>query len=188
MGEVSLTYKLLRFLGFNYPIEEYGQVTLKQIFGKFFLNLCRKFLLNMMDWAVLEPINPRKMRPAILRWIGCNVGKDVFIGEKVEVDISHPELITIEDGVHVTGGTLLLCHKRELASYKKGVTYGDLPYKVGKIRLCKGCSTGTRTIIMPGVTVGEGAIIGAGSLVTNDVPAWTISVGRPAKVIKEITK
>ena len=40
--------------------------------------------------------------------------------------------------------------------------------------------------IMPGVTVGEGAIVGAGSLVVRDVPAWTIVTGNPAKVVKEI--
>ena len=39
---------------------------------------------------------------------------------------------------------------------------------------------------MPGVTVGEGAIVGAGSLISKDIPAWTIAVGRPAKVVKEI--
>ena len=39
---------------------------------------------------------------------------------------------------------------------------------------------------MPGVTIGEGAIVGAGSLVTKDIPAWTIAIGRPAKVVKEI--
>lgn len=42
------------------------------------------------------------------------------------------------------------------------------------------------TMIMPGVTVGEGAIVGAGSLVTKDIPAWTIAAGRPAKVVKLI--
>ena len=42
------------------------------------------------------------------------------------------------------------------------------------------------SFIMPGVTIGEGAIVGAGSLVTKDIPAWTIATGRPAKVVKEI--
>ena len=41
-------------------------------------------------------------------------------------------------------------------------------------------------MIMPGVTIGEGAIVGAGSLVTKDIPAWTIAMGRPAKVIKVV--
>ena len=44
------------------------------------------------------------------------------------------------------------------------------------------------TFVMPGVTIGDGAIVGAGSLVTKDVPAWTIATGRPAKVVKEIPK
>ncbi|MBR6243974.1 hypothetical protein IKR20_00195 [bacterium] len=42
------------------------------------------------------------------------------------------------------------------------------------------------TIICPGVTVGEGAIVGAGSVVTKDIPAWSIAVGNPARVIKQI--
>ena len=42
------------------------------------------------------------------------------------------------------------------------------------------------SMVMPGVTIGEGAIIGAGSLVTKDIPAWTIATGRPAKVIKQV--
>ena len=41
---------------------------------------------------------------------------------------------------------------------------------------------------MPGVTIGEGAIVGAFSLVTHDIPAWTIAVGRPAKVVKQIPR
>jgi acetyltransferase-like isoleucine patch superfamily enzyme len=41
---------------------------------------------------------------------------------------------------------------------------------------------------MPGVTIGEGSIIGAGSLVTHDIPDWSIAVGRPAKVVRSIPK
>ena len=43
---------------------------------------------------------------------------------------------------------------------------------------------GTGTIVLPGVTVGEGAVIGAGAVVSNDIPAWTVAVGVPAKVIR----
>lgn len=45
---------------------------------------------------------------------------------------------------------------------------------------------GMESLIMPGVTIGDGAIVGAYSLVTKDIPAWTIATGRPAKVVKEI--
>lgn len=42
------------------------------------------------------------------------------------------------------------------------------------------------SFVMPGVTVGEGAIVYAGSMVTKDIPAWTVAVGRPAKVVRLI--
>ena len=45
---------------------------------------------------------------------------------------------------------------------------------------------GMESLIMPGVTIGDGAIIGAYSLVTKDIPAWTIATGRPAKVVKNV--
>jgi acetyltransferase-like isoleucine patch superfamily enzyme len=114
------------------------------------------------------------------------VGKDVFIGAGVYIDAGHADLIYIEDHVHVTARTILLCHKKELKDYCIGDDYAKLPYRLGEIHLKRGCSTGTGTLIMPGVTIGEGTIIGAGSLVTQDIPAWTIAVGRPAKVVKQI--
>ena len=42
------------------------------------------------------------------------------------------------------------------------------------------------SIVMPGITIGEGAIIGAGSVVTKDIPPYTIAIGNPAQVVKEI--
>ena len=98
------------------------------------------------------------------------------------------DLIEIEDGVHIAGDCRLLCHKKELAEYKQGMTYGMMPYKYGKIHLCKNCAIGTGCIVMPGVTVGEGAVVGAGAMVTKDIPAWTLALGCPAKVVKEFPK
>ena len=62
----------------------------------------------------------------------------------------------------------------------------QLGYIIKPIVLKKGCLIGMESFVMPGVTVGEGAIVGAGSLVTKDIPAWTIAAGRPAKVLKQI--
>ena len=59
---------------------------------------------------------------------------------------------------------------------------------MGKIHLKRGCCIGMGTQIMPGVTIGEGSIVGVGSLVTNDIPDWCIAVGRPAKVVKYLGK
>lgn len=184
---LSKTYRLLRSVGLNYPEEEYGQVSIMDVIRRTCKTFKDAFLLNwFMNSALLSPLLPRKIRPWILRQVGCKVGKNTFIGSEIWIDRGHSDLITIEDHVHVTGRTVLLCHKKDLQNYFKGDDYAKLPYLTGRIHLQRGCSTGTGTIIMPGVTIGEGAIVGAGSLVTKDIPAWTIAVGRPAKVIKQI--
>lgn len=189
MKKLSTTYKILRKLGLNYPEEEYSQISIWQVLKRILKTYRDGFLLKyVMNSWLLNPIAPRKVRPWVLRKIGCHVGKDVFIGSRVWIDAGHADLIHIEDHAHVTGLTVLLCHKRELSNYCQGDDYANLPYKKGEIHLGKGCSTGTGTIIMPGVTIGEGAIIGAGSLVTKNIPAWTIAVGHPAKIVKGIPR
>lgn len=184
--KLSATYKLLRMLGFDYSEEEYGQVTIGQVIGKFFGNIRLKHLEKKLDWAIYEPILPRKMRAKILRKMGCHVGEDVFIGDYVRVDTSHADMITIEDRVSIASGCRLLCHQRDFSDYCVGDDYMKLGYIVKPIVLKKGCLVGMESFVMPGVTIGEGAIVGAGSLVTKDIPAWTIAAGRPAKVLKEI--
>lgn len=186
--KLSNTYKLLRFLGFNYPIEDYGNITFSKMISQFFKSIFRRSLINMMNWAILEPINPRKLRPALLRILGAKVGKDVFIGDYVRFDLNHSDLITIEEGVHIAGDVRLLCHKKDLSNYKAGVIYGQMPYKYGSIHLGKNCAIGTGALIMPGVSVGEGAIVGAGAMVTKDIPAWSLALGSPAKVVKKYQK
>lgn len=188
MAKLSLTYKILRKLGFNYSETEYGQVSLYRVVKQVFGNIRRKHLQSMMDWAILEPINPRRLRPILLRKIGCNVGNNVFVGDFVRVDLNHANMIEIEDGVHIASGCRLLCHQRDISNYFVGDDYADLGYHIKKVVLKKGCLIGMETFVLPGVVIGEGAIVGAGSLVTKDVPAWTIATGRPAKVIKEIPR
>jgi acetyltransferase-like isoleucine patch superfamily enzyme len=119
--------------------------------------------------------------------MGAKVGKDCFIGYEVWVDMTNTHLVELEDHVHVANRCLLLCHQRDLSDYHTGDDYAKLAYHKKKIILKKGCLVGMETMVMPGVTIGEGAIVGAGSLVTKDIPAWTIATGRPAKVVKQIT-
>lgn len=186
--KLSLTFIILRKLGFNYSIVDYGQVSLYGLLRQVWLNFYHKLLMNMMDWAILEPINPRKVRPMLLRALGAKVGKDVYIGAKVFVDMNHADLIEIGDHTHITNRTTIFCHMHDLSNYCIGDDYAELPYVYAKVVIGKGCSTGTDSVIMPGVTIGDGAVIGAGSLVTKDIPAWTIAVGRPAKVVRELRK
>lgn len=184
--KLSFTFKILRALGFNYSEEAYGQISIFRLIFQFFHNIHLAFLAKMMNSALLEPFEPRKLRPYFMKRMGCHVGKGCFIGDNVRIDTGHADMITLEDGVSIAGGTRLLCHQRDFRNYCVGDDYMELGYTIKPILLKKGCLIGMESFVMPGVTVGEGAIIGAGSLVTKDVPAWTIATGRPARVVKEI--
>lgn len=137
------------------------------------------------NWIILDRIS-RRIKPAIWRYTGCKVGKNVSIGYDVHYDVHNASLINIEDDVWIASRCLILCHKREMADYYKHESYNDLNYKKLPVVLKKGCVIGIGSTLMPGVTIGEGAVIGVGSLVVSDIPAWTIAVGNPAKVVKEI--
>ncbi len=187
--KLSFAYRFLRNLGLNFPLEEYGHISFHAVVFRFLKTLRDAFLISFfMDCWIFAPVQPRKLRPWCLKLIGCKVGKNVFIGSDVWIDSGHANLITIGDRSHVDARCILLCHKRNLDDYCVGDDYHKLRYKVAPISIGCGCSIGTASIIMPGVTIGEGAIVGAGSLVTKDIPAWTIATGRPAKVVKEIPK
>ena len=184
--KLSTTYKLLKALGFNYSEEEYGDVSLWRVIKQFFRNIHLKHLEKMLDRFYLEPFAPRKLRPILIRKMGCHVGKNTFFGDYVRMDTSYADMIYIGDYTHITSGCRLLCHQRDLTGYCVGDNAADLGYKTGEIHIGKGVMVGMETIIMPGVTIGDGAIIGAGSIVTRDIPAWTIATGRPARVVKQI--
>ena len=127
---------------------------------------------------------PSSLRIFFHRLRGVNIGKNVFIGLDVHIDDDNPDLITIEDNVFLTPECMLLTHKRDISSYKKGDWIGDKHFIREAIIIKKGVHVGIGSIIMPGVTIGEGAIIGAGSVVTKDIPPYSLAVGVPAKVIK----
>lgn len=185
MKQGSITFRLLKAIGLRVSESEYGDVSVWAAIGKFYRKVRNTFLVKyFFNIALLAPFNSKKVRPAILRWMGCKVGKGVFIGDNVRIDMNLPELITIGDNSYITGGTTILCHKRDISNYHKGVRLYDLPYKKAPVVIGEGCSTGTNTIILPGVTIGDGVVIGAGSVVTKDIPAWSLAVGCPAKVVK----
>lgn len=187
MKKLTLTFRLFRKLGVISNEEKYGSISLfgiiRHSFSTFFRLLAFKYCYQ---GVLLESLNFKKIRAALWRFIGCKVGKKVLIGHTVALDYGNANLITIEDYVIITNGCTLLCHRRDMADYRKNDIAYELPYIYKPIHLCKGCQIGMGSIIMPGVTIGEGAIIGARSVVTKDIPAWTIAAGSPCKVIKEI--
>lgn len=137
------------------------------------------------NWVVLNRIHPR-VRPWLWKLTGVQIKGKVSIGYDVYYDVGNAEQIIIEEGVWIASRSLLLCHRRIIDEYRVGDDYNKLSYKREPIILKKGSVIGMGSIVMPGVTIGEGAIIGAGSVVVKDIPAWTIAVGNPCRVVKKI--
>ncbi len=125
-------------------------------------------------------------RPKVWRLTGAKVGKNVSITLGAYYDVGNAHLINIEDNVGISNFSILICHKRDMTKYFKGDQILDTPFILAPIHLKKGSYIGMGAMVMPGVTVGEGAIVGARSLVTKDVPPWTIVAGVPAKIVGEV--
>jgi acetyltransferase-like isoleucine patch superfamily enzyme len=133
---------------------------------------------------------------------GCEVGDDTKIGAFVEIQknarvgsnckiSSHTficEGVTIEDGVFIGHSVTFINDSYPRATAEGGGLQTEKDWKVERTLIKKGASVGSGTTILANVTIGENAIIGAGSVVTKDVPANAIVAGNPAKVLRYITK
>lgn len=140
-------------------------------------------------WIRICAICARHLFPAQLRMpfykaMGMKIGKGTKIAATVDVDLSAPELITIDENVWVTRGVMILCHQRDLSTYQVGCPVMDLELLYKPVHICSGTHIGIGSIILPGVTIGKGAVIGAGSVVTHDIPPYCVAVGSPCKPIK----
>ena len=185
----SFAYKTLIALGLNFSEEEYGNISITKAFIRAAKGILKAVILKYSMYSViLSHLNYRYIRPRLWRFMGAKVSKNAFIGYEVWMDFNHANLIEVREGAHITNRCLLLCHQRNLSNYYVGDDASKLPYSKGKILIGKNVMVGMGTTIMPNVEIGEGAIIAAGSIVTKNIPAWTIAAGQPAKVIKEIPR
>ena len=139
---------------------------------------------NRICLCIARHLFPAQVRNLWYRMAGVKIGKGSKIGATVDIDQSAPELITIGKNVWVTRGVMLLCHQRDLSQYEVGKPVMDCELVYKPIVIKDGAHIGIGAIIMPGVTIGEGAVIGAGAVVTKDVPAYSVAIGAPARVIK----
>ena len=119
-------------------------------------------------------------RYKFVKWGGVNVKGPCYIYKDVYFDSGAPDLITIEKGVTITQGTTILTHF--LDSNQKG-----RHYRLGNVHIEEDAFIGCNTIICNAVTIGKGSIVGAGSVVTKDIPPYQVWGGVPAKYIKDRT-
>lgn len=124
------------------------------------------------------------LRNQLYRWMGIAVGRGVFIGLDTYLDDQFPELIAIEDGVTISVRVTVVVH--DDAKRVDRVEAGAGDGTVAPVRLERGCYLGAACLVLPGVTVGERAVVAAGAVVTHDVPAGTLVAGVPARVVKQL--
>jgi len=129
---------------------------------------------------------------------GCEIGdesqigpfveiqKGAIIGKRVKVQ-SHTficEGVTIEDGAFISHGVIFINDKYPVSVLPPGTPLQERE----RIRVCRGASIGSNATILGNVTIGEKALVGAGSVVTHDVPPRVIVAGNPARILRYLDK
>jgi len=137
---------------------------------------------------------------AFVNLYGCEIGdnskvgafveiqKNAKIGKNVKVS-SHTficEGVTIEDDVFVGHNVSFINDKYPRSTADEGRLQAEGDWKVVPTLVKRGASIGTSSTILCGVTIGENAIVGAGSVVTKDIPPNVVAVGVPARVIRKL--
>ena len=132
---------------------------------------------------------------------GCSIGdntkigpfvevqKNAFIGKRCKIS-SHTficEGVTIEDDVFVGHGVMFINDKYPRSSNESGELQTEEDWEVVSTIVKQGASIGSNATLLCGITVGSGSIVGAGSVVTRDVPDKAVVAGNPAKVIRNIS-
>lgn len=133
-----------------------------------------KFVRKWMNAAIIPYIPFNGLRIALYRLIGYKIGKHCFIGMRCYLDDRCPELLTIGDHVDISYCVKCAMH---------GVGHDPTPITIGDY-----CFIGLGSILISGkkgITLGEGVVVGAGSLVNKSVPDWKIVAGNPARIIRD---
>lgn len=122
---------------------------------------------------------------------GCILGKDVYVDYDVQIG-DHCKLqngvyvyhgATLEDGVFLGPGVILTNDRLPRAINPDGSLKSIDDWQVERILIRRGASLGAGSVVLPGVTIGEFALVGAGAVVTRDVPAQGLVVGNPARLV-----
>lgn len=108
----------------------------------------------------------------LYRSLGMQVGKDVSIGLAAMIDVFFPQLITIGDNCVIGYNSTILCHEFLIHEYR-----------TGRVVIGRDVMIGANSTILPGVHIGDGAVVAAGALVSRDVPPGVMVAGVPARVV-----
>jgi acetyltransferase-like isoleucine patch superfamily enzyme len=144
--------------------------------------------------------NVRIAHPTLVNLYGCAIGSDTRIGAFVEIQknatigarckiSSHSfvcEGVSIEDEVFIGHGVMFTNDRLPRATTAEGVPQGEKDWKLEATRVRRSAAIGSNATILCGLTIGEGALVAAGAVVTHDVPPFAIVAGVPARVLGDI--
>ena len=116
--------------------------------------------------------------PNVKIWAPWNISLGRFVAIDDEVNLYSVDKITI-------GSKVAISREAFICTASHDITKPNRPLVTAPITICDGVWIGARAIILPGVTVGEGAVVAAGAVVTKDVEPFTVVGGNPAKFIKK---
>lgn len=156
-------------------IPYYEQTHKRTFFGK--IRKIKNTLLLLLAYVCPSV----KLRIVLQRLRGVKIGKGCYIGMFCFIDNLYPEYIYIEDGAAVNTGSMLIAHFNPLVRFKSVIQA-----KVSPIIIREGAMIAVKCVILPGVVIGENAIVSAGSVVYEDVDARTLVRGNPAKKVSRI--
>jgi acetyltransferase-like isoleucine patch superfamily enzyme len=134
-------------------------------------------LNRILGFIALYSPGVRSLRVWLHRWRGVKIGSDVQIGHDVILETAYPQWISIGNGVQIGIRTTVLAHIHGLAP-RKDEWKGYI-----SVRIEDEANSGAGVLILPNVTIGRGAVVNAGSVVTCSVPPMTVVQGNPAKPI-----
>lgn len=137
--------------------------------------------------------------PQLVNLYGCIIGDETKIGAFVEIQknarvgarckiSSHSficEGVTIEDEVFIGHGVMFINDREPHATSARGLQT-EADWTVVPTRVCRGAAIGSGAVVMCGVTIGERALVGAGAVVTRDVPANSVVAGVPARFVRSV--
>jgi len=135
------------------------------------------------NWLLgnLVSVAPRGVNLWLHKLRGVKLGDDCFVDPTAILETAYPEMITLGNDVRVTARCVVMCHIK--APHRLRET-GIVPAVLKPVTLSDHCFIGVNSVVMPGVTVGEGAVVTSGSVVLGDVAPYTMVGGNPAKLIK----
>ena len=127
-----------------------------------------------------------KRYEVFLKKKGISIGSNIFWGKikTIEIDYSRPLLVEIGDNVRLNTGLTLLTHDASTQVFRN--LFHDFLSSSGRIKIGNNVYFGRHCTVLKGVEIGDNCIIGYGSIVTKSIPANSVAVGRPAKVISSI--